>query len=195
VLYLFFAMLMRLDFGLRHLLPVYPFLFVGVGVAAALAAQRWRGATWVVVAVIVAGLATETVRAFPSYVPFFNAGALAWRNGADLLGESNVDLGQDLPLLAQWQRDHPDRKLYVSYFGPADPALYGIKAIDVRKQGMDVRARWPAERGAVIAVSATHLQGFAIEPEARSLYSQLRAREPLAILGGSIYLYDLAPPK
>ncbi len=193
VLYLFFAMLARLDFGLRHVLPVYPFLFIAIGASAALATQRWRAARWVV-ALLVIGLATETVLAYPNYVPFFNAAArLLPGEPVRLLGESNVDLGQDLPLLAQWQEQHPGRKLYVSYFGPADPALYGINAIDVRKDGIDLRPNWPADPGAVLAVSATHLQGFAIEPEARSLYAQLRTREPLAILGGSIYLFDLAP--
>ena len=193
VLYLFFAMIARLDFGLRHVLPVYPFLFIAIGVAAALAWQRWRGAKWVM-ALIAIGIGTETVRAYPSFLPFFNASATALRHGVHLLGESNVDLGQDLPLLAAWQSKNRDRKLYLSYFGPADPALYGIKAVDVRKDGLDRKTRWRADPTGVLAVSATHLQGFAIEPESRSLYSQLRNREPREILGGSIYLYDLVPP-
>ncbi|MDQ3441595.1 MAG: hypothetical protein M3478_14730, partial [Planctomycetota bacterium] len=194
VLYLFFAMLARLDFGVRHVLPVYPFLFIAMGVAAALAWQRWRSAKWVI-ALILVGVGTETVRAYPNYVPFFNAAATAWRDGVHLLGESNVDLGQDLPLLAAWQSEHPDRKLYLSYFGPADPALYGINAVDVRKEALDKRTRWPVDEKGVIAVSAEHLQGFAIAPEARSLHSQLRARPPMEILGGSIYLYDLSSEK
>jgi len=73
--------------------------------------------------------------------------------------------------------------------------MYGIKGIDVRKQALDQRGKWPAEKGAVIAVSAAHLQGFGIEPELRPLYGQLRDRDPLVILGGSIYLYDLSPGK
>ncbi|HEV2295262.1 MAG TPA: hypothetical protein VGR35_15525 [Tepidisphaeraceae bacterium] len=195
VLYLFFAMLARLDFGLRHVLPVYPFLFVSIGVSAALASQRWRASKWII-ALLVIALAAETVRAYPHYVPFFNTAARALPGGpVQLLGESNIDLGQDLPLLAQWQREHSDRKLFVSYFGPVDPALYGISAVDLRKQGLDLGTSWPDMPGAVLAVSATHLQGFAIEPEARSLYAQLRKREPLAILGGSIYLFELEPPK
>lgn len=192
VLYLFFATLARMDFGLRHVLPVYPFLFVGMGVSAALAARRWRAARWVV-ALLLIGLATETVLAYPHYVPFFNSAARLLPGGpVRLLGEPNVDLGQDLPLLARWQAEHPDRPLYVSYFGPADPTLYGITAIDVRKEGLDLRPNWPAEGGAVLAVSATHLQGFAIDAEARKLYAQLRKREPFAVLGGTIYLFELA---
>lgn len=193
VLHLFFATLARLDFGLRHVLPVYPFLFVAIGVSTALAVQRWRAAKGVI-ALLAIGLATETILAYPNYVPFFNAAARALPGDpVRLLGESNVDVGQDLPLLAQWQTDHAGRKLYVSYFGPAEPALYGINATDVRKTGLDLRAQWPAEPKAVLAVSATHLQGFAIESESRALYAQLRSRKPLAILGGSIYLFDLAP--
>jgi hypothetical protein len=175
-------------------LPVYPLLLIIAGVAIALWAQRSRAAVWVV-ALLAIGAAAETARAYPHYVPFFNVGAKAVKTGVHLLGESNIDLGQELPLLAAWQADHEDRKLYVSYYGPADPALYGVRGIDVRKQGLDQRGKWPAEKGAVVAVSAAHLQGFGIEPELRPLYGQLRDREPLATLGGSIYLYDLSPGK
>jgi hypothetical protein len=193
LLYLFFATLARLDFGLRHVLPIYPFAFVAMGVAAALAVQRSGRARWVI-ALLAIGLATETARAYPNYVPFFNAALTAWRPGVRLLGESNVDLGQDVPLLAKWQAQHPDRELYLSYAGPAEPAMYGVNAIDVRKEELDLRPRWPADPHGVIAVSASRLQGFDIDPSARLLYAQLRKRQPMAILGGSIYLYELAPP-
>ena len=192
VLYFFASMIARLDFGLRHVLPLYPFIFVAMGVAAALAWQRWRAAKWVI-ALLLIGVGTETARAYPNYVPFFNTAAVAVRDPVHMLGESNVDLGQDLPLLAAWHASHRDRNLYVSYFGPADPALYGIKAIDVRKGALDRKTRWPADPKGMLAVSATYLQGFEIEPEARTLYSQLRNREPTDVLGGSIYLFDLAP--
>ena len=186
-------MLARLDFGLRHVLPIYPFLFVAIGASVALIAQRWPIAKWIA-GVLVIGLATETYLAYPHYVPFFNAAAKTLPGGpVRLLGESNVDLGQDLPLLAQWQAKNKGRKLYVSYVGPADPALYGITAVDIRKEGVDLRPKWPTEPGAVVAVSATRLQGFDVEPEARPRYSELRNREPFAVLGGSIYLFELAP--
>jgi hypothetical protein len=194
VLYLMLTFIVPLDFGIGRVLPVYPLLLIIAGVAISLWAQRSRAAVWVV-ALLAIGAGAETVRAYPHYVPFFNAGAKAVKSGVHLLGESNIDLGQELPLLAAWQADHADRKLYFSYYGPADPTLYGVNGIDVRRQGIDQRGKWPAEKGAVIAVSAAHLQGFGIEPELRPLYGQLRDRDPLTILGGSIYLYDLSPAK
>jgi hypothetical protein len=194
VLYLMILFIVPIDFGMGRVLPVCPLLLIIVGVAVSLWAQRSRSAVWVI-ALLVIGAGAETVLAYPHYVPFFNAGAKALQSGVHLLGESNVDVGQDLPLLAKWQAAHADRKLYVSYYGPADPAIYGIKAINVRKEGLDQRGKWPVEKDAVIAVSAAHLQGFGIEPELRPLYSQLRDRDPLMILGGSIYLYDLSPGK
>ncbi len=80
----------------------------------------------------------------------------------------------------------------MSYFGAAHPALYNINAIDVRSGGIDTHSAWPDD-DAVVAVSATHLQGFAIDTESRPFYAELRKREPLTILGGSIYLFELAP--
>ena len=44
---------------------------------------------------------------------------------------------------------------------------------------------------AVIAVSATNLQGIYYDPASRATYQQMLLHEPLAVLGGgSIYLYE-----
>jgi len=192
LLYLAIAMTSKTHHGLRHVLPVYPMLFIAIGVAAAYAWRRSRGVGRSLIVLLAIGLMTETARAFPHYIPFFNS-AVQWRGGLNLLSESNLDWGQDLPLLAKWQQDHPGRKMYLSYYGTADPAYYGIRAIDVREAKIDQREAWPSEAGAVLAVSATHVQGVAVDPDLRKIYTRLRDREPLAVLGGSIYLYDLSP--
>ncbi|MGB7161485.1 MAG: hypothetical protein WBD40_25725, partial [Tepidisphaeraceae bacterium] len=198
-LYLAIAMMSKTHQGFRHVLPVYPILFIAIGIAASIAWRRSRVLGRLLIGLLAIGLATETARAFPDYIPFFNTAAGGSRGGLRLLSESNLDWGQDLPLLAKWQREHPDRKLYLSYFGTADPAHYGVGgvgAIDVRETKLDQREeRWPAEAGAVLAVSASYLQGVAGEPQTRPFYRTFRDRAPLAVLGGSIYLFDLSPGK
>jgi len=44
-----------------------------------------------------------------------------------LLGDSNVDWGQDLPALAEVVQDEKLGPIRLSYFGSDDPAAYGIE--------------------------------------------------------------------
>ncbi len=188
--YITAALLTPAAVGLRHVLPIYPFIFIGCGCAANLVWPSRMGK--ILVLAIGAGLMVETLAAFPNYIPFFNTAVGGSRGGIDLLSDSNLDWGQDLPLLAQWQQAHPDRKLYLCYFGTADPAHYGI-----RYTNLPGGYEWgppqeePSAPG-VVAISATHLQGVFATPEVdtRSYYAPYRNKKPIAVLGGSIYLFD-----
>jgi hypothetical protein len=184
-IYLAVAMSSHLNLGLRHVLPVYPPLFVAAGVALA---RVWRirpAIAGAAAGALLCGLATATLLAWPDYIPFFNAAAGGTRGGLRLLGDSNLDWGQDLKALGGWQRRHPDVRLYLDYFGAVDPRLY------VRAERFDPSAlAWPGEPG-VLAVSATNLQGIYLSPPARAFYAPLRRREPRAVIGGSIYLFDV----
>jgi hypothetical protein len=193
--YMLFAMKGNLNLGLRHVLGVYPFLFVAAGVVAA---KLWRfrpGTFRPALAALGIALAAETGLAYPDYIPFFNSFAGGQRGGLNLLGDSNLDWGQDLPALANWQRKHPEIPLYLSYFGIADPAYYQIDYINM-PQGYP----WgppvdlPGKPG-VIAVSATTLQGIYLPEDWFRYYTELRQAEPLDVLHGSIYLfaYNLSP--
>jgi hypothetical protein len=91
-----------------------------------------------------------------------------------------VDWGQDLAGLRRWQREMGDPPVNLYYFGTADPDAAGI-----------VRHPYGAARPGWFAVSATHLAGVYL-PDPGYL-AVLRDREPDAIIGGSIFLYDLDP--
>ncbi len=194
-IYLSGAMSASINLGLRHVLPVYPFLFVALGVALAriLAWRSRMGA--IVVGAIVLGLFLESAAAYPNCLAFFNAPSGGWRGGLKLLGDSNLDWGQDLKLLARWQRDHHDKRLFLAYFGSADPSTYGVEATHVEAAlgGWPYATATEAPRPpCYLAVSATTLQGIYVDdPEAKAFYQHLQERVPIAVLGGSIYVYDL----
>jgi hypothetical protein len=185
------ALISRVSLGLRHAFVLYPFLFVGAGLAAAHFHARWRRPATVVLIGLAACLAAETLPAWPDEIAFFNLPSRPHR--LTLLGDSNLDWGQDLPLLAAWQRAHPNENLYLGYFGQADPAHYGIRArrlptSDPREPGTELPT--PGER-ATLAISATHLQGIYIwNPWLEMFYAAARRQKPRAILG-TIYLFDL----
>jgi hypothetical protein len=151
-------------------------------------------------------LGAETLAAFPNYVAFFNAAAGGSRGGIRFLGDSNLDWGQDLKLLAQWQQDHQNQTLYLAYFGLADPAYYGVTYRNLPGSYQFGPPYEPPRAPGVVAISATHLQGIYQEDDMLRVYRTIGQRlEPIEVLGGTIYLYDaldvvqllskLPPPK
>jgi hypothetical protein len=171
------------NIGLRHALPIYPFMFVVIGLAAVRLTKTMTGR--LVGALLVVSLTVETVAAFPDYLAFFNV-AFASRR-LDLLGDSNLDWGQDLPLLAEWQQHHPQQPLYLAYFGLCDPAAYHIHYLNLLPgYGFGPPPQPPTKPG-VVAISATFLQGlFFHDP----LSQYLRGQKPIGVLGHTIYLFQ-----
>jgi hypothetical protein len=174
------GMAANLNIGVRHVFPVYPFLFIATGIAAA-AAWRERGRFALPAgAVLAVAISVESLAASPHYLSFFNAAVGGARGGFRLLGDSNLDWGQGLPLLADWQQRNPTAVVQLAYFGNAPPEYYGVHATNVvdEKTGLIALKQ---NRG-VVAVSATILQLMTFD----------RNVEPLFVLGGSLYLYRVA---
>jgi hypothetical protein len=194
LLYGSFALTSHLNLGVRHVFPIYPLVFLIIAVYTARAAAIKPRATVAVTFLLAGLLVGECLAAYPNYIPFFNATAGGPRGGLRILGDSNLDWGQDLPLLAEWQAKHPNERLYLCYFGSADPGFYGIRYINLPSgYFMNPTAQLP-DRPGVIAISATKLQGIYVYPQIKGLYDELRQSPPREILGGSIYLYDFPPP-
>lgn len=172
-----------LNIGLRHILPSFPVIFALIGLMIALTWHTW--ARFVFMALIILS-ALESFARFPNFIAFFNVIAGGPNAGARYLSDSNVDWGQDVKLLRQWQEKHPDVRLYVSYFGTGDPSWYGVRyqPFFSRTGNPDPL---PTEPG-VVAISVYDLKGMSmnIHPAQLALFEH---HEPFEILGGSIYLF------
>ncbi len=131
VIYGGMAMTSNFNLGIRHLLPLLPFLHLGVGIIVARLLWRWGKIGAVLVAGLGMALAIESCSAWPNYLAFFNVPSGGWRGGINHLSDSNLDWGQDLILLKNWQKDHPEKLLYLCYFGTADPDFYQINHLDL----------------------------------------------------------------
>jgi hypothetical protein len=191
-----------LQIGHRHLLPIYPFLFLAAGEAGA-ALGSWRAPLGpVLTGALALWYAGGTLLQHPHHLAYFNELGGGSRNGWRLLVDSNLDWGQDLKRLALWMPANHVPRLKLSYFGSADPAYYGIESEALPGYTAPHAARITREirPGDVIAVSATNLQGVYLEPEDRALMARLRALEPVARVGFSIFVYradfvwPVAPP-
>ena len=181
------AMRSNTNLGLRHIFPIYPFVYVLIAIAAARAWSMWPRVLPAIGAILSIGLIIESLAAYPNYIAFFNGS----RNGIDLLGDSNLDWGQDLLLLSEWRKSHPEKKLYVSYFGMADPVYY-MKCSALPGNASPFEKQDVPHEPGIAAISATNLQGIYLQPADREMYRELfKNQQPIEVLGKTIYLFEV----
>jgi hypothetical protein len=192
LIYFVLACALGLNIGHRHLLPIYPFLFVIAGRCAAHAAVRVPAIlSSAAVLVLAAWYGVSVHRARPHYLAYFNELAGGPAGGWRYLVDSNLDWGQDLKGLKAWMDRNGVERVKLSYFGTADPEYEGI-ACDLLPGQMLPPPRDVVREvapGDVVAVSATNLQGVYLRPEDRPLMERLRALTPVATIGHSIRIY------
>lgn len=176
-IYLAFACFARFNIGERHVLPVYPFAIV-------LAASLWqfatvsRGAKSLLILLALAN-AIDGLRCAPGYLSYFNI-FVRPSSSYRLLTDSNLDWGQGLLYLREYQREHPNEQIFVAYFGSVDPISYGIHV-----QLLEENER----RTGTIIVSATNLSGQYLKNPAA--YRWLLSRSASQILDGSLFVFDV----
>jgi len=108
------------NIGVRHVLPVVPFLALAAAVAIVRGLPPRRAAA----ALLALGRlqAGETVAVHPHEISFFNAAAGGPSKGHLWLNDSNLDWGQDLDRLArELSRRGEAAGVTVAYFGGASP--------------------------------------------------------------------------
>jgi hypothetical protein len=159
--YVAIAMTEDLNIGHRHILPIYPCLYVLAGATGI----AWRqGIRWMKIAVGASfvWLASESMAMRPHYLAYFGPQAGGPDNGLRRLVDSSLDWGMNLPELRRWLDEHdPDhsRPLFLAYFGTDSPRYHGIESR--RLPGFfDRRKVEPyALTSGYYAISATLFQG------------------------------------
>jgi hypothetical protein len=186
------AMTAALNIGLRHVLPIYPFLLLAAG--SAFAWLKERGKTWVA-GILLGVAALESLPVYPDYLTFFNRLVGGPAHGHEYLVDANLDWGQDLAGLKRWMERRGVDHVNLSYFGTADPVYYGIACTHLPgapffAEGLVAEPELPG----YVAVSATNLHGVYLDRTRRDFYRPLLARKPDAVIGGSIHVYRVERP-
>jgi hypothetical protein len=181
--YFLVSLTSSMNIGERHLLPIYPFLFILT--SAILLRERRpifdRVANFVAILFGMV-MVLESASIHPDYLAYFNVLAGGPQNGPRYLIDSNLDWGQDLKKLRSWTLRHPGLPLCLNYSGRADPEYYGIqyKKLESMKSPDEVM-----NADCVVAVSAHLLFGTEAEE-----FRLLRDVMPDDRIGYSIYVYD-----
>lgn len=169
-IYSFAAFAGRFNIGHRHLVPIYPFLFIAAGASGKILERNDRN-NKVILLLLLVLFAGSSLLAFPRYLSYFNLLAGGPRGGWRYLVDSNIDWGQDLRRLRAWMNENGVDEVALAYFGTDDPGAYGLRYRKVHRY-LDFRPREPASlprAGDVFAVSVTLLQGMYLPSDSRSV--------------------------
>jgi 4-amino-4-deoxy-L-arabinose transferase-like glycosyltransferase len=175
--YMAMAIFARFNLGDRHVLPMYPFAILFAAVVWEWA--RRKRAVAALLILLAALNAADGLRYAPGYLSYFSP-FVSPAESFRLLTDSNLDWGQGLLALRDYQRSHPGERISLSYFGSVDPLVYGIQS--------DFFGGHKRVPGTVI-VSATNLSGqYLAEPER---YRWLLEQRPVKILDHSLYVFEV----
>jgi hypothetical protein len=179
------------NYGVRYVLPAFPFflLLAGHGVDSLLRLGR-LGAT--MVGLLLAWQLVACTRVAPYHLAYFNELVRTPDEARRFLIDSNLDWGQDLGRLKAYLDAQGTSHVCLAYFGHVDPHLYGIEYSFPPIAPQPVRC----------AVSANYLAGYpyaityagerllGVRPGAWTWFDRY---QPVARIGRSIYLFDLTP--
>lgn len=190
-LLIFGALLIRsdLNIGFRYALPALPLLCIltGAGIR-----RLWPTAARPLRGVIIGGALWAAIHV-ASYYPWFLSYISEYGPGREenhtVLVDSSLDWGQGLLALRDAMHEHDIPSVYLSYFGSALPAGYGIDYVPL-PSFFALPPGPPLQRPPVwIAVSATNLSGTYF---AGDLFERMRNARPDHIVANTIFLYRMA---
>lgn len=175
----------RINIGIRHFLPAFPFFFIlGGAFLSWLLSLRARRVARLIVVLLLCWTTVEAVRAYPDYLAYMNE-LTSRRPRWYYLSDSNIEWGDDIGELARYLRARGETNVRGSMSGAwMSLSLYGVKywAIPTPPDSPTPRTRY-------VAIGAGVLNGSTVVPEQRAFFAQYRHRTPEAIFGNSIYLY------
>lgn len=186
--FLLFAMSAGMGLGIRHVLPIYPFLIILAAAGAAYFSTRFRWAV-PVCAALVLFQAVSYLRSFPNQIAYANE---AWGGPARLrfyLGDSNIDWGQSLPQLKHYVATHGLQDCWVAWFGMRKPEQAGVpcRALAgpafLEAADVSLPPPLPERFGGTVFLSVTLLD-YDLFP-----YRWFRSRQPDDVIGGDLLVF------
>ncbi|MBD3310544.1 phospholipid carrier-dependent glycosyltransferase [Candidatus Woesearchaeota archaeon] len=187
LVFLAFFMASTINIGLRHILPIYPFIFVFVSKAANIRVRRGK----VLVAVLLIWYVLASLWIWPHYLAYFNELIGGPDNGHLYLSDSNIDWGQDLKGLAKYVEEHEIQNITLSYWTRNEPPEARGFRREHMKASHDYRDLTCRTKTGWFAVSVYKL--MATREDGSTCLQWLRDIEPVDKIGYSIFVYYIPP--
>lgn len=183
VIYFLFSMNSHLNLGVRHIFPIYPFVFVLCGFLLTVKMKKLHKPYRMSIVLLTLFYAFSSVATYPNYLAYFNEAIGGPKNGSDFLVDSNIDWGQSAKQLKQYMLDRNIEYVCISYFGQANLSYYGI---DYRYLPDTENYQGTSKLNCVVAISVTSL----LSKDHK--YSWLQSFKPDDMVGYSIFIYDFS---
>lgn len=191
LVYLLISMMVALNIGHRHLLPMLPFLSLFVGQVVGdkwVEARPWPRLIW---GSLTLWLILGTLRVFPDYLAYFNELVGGPDNGYHYLADSSVDWGQGLKELKRYLDSEGIEAVRLAAFSSLDPSLYGLGFEPLPPTAgapITLTAAFNPPPG-LYAISVVPLQGlWLLDPDT---YDWFRHRQPVAQVAHVYRIYDV----
>ena len=190
----------KLNIGVRHLLPVFPFTIILVTAGIASLRNKLRienkkillSAFYFLISILLGWQIYENVSIYPYYLTYFNQSAGGPENGYKIVVDSNLDWGQDLKRLTNFVEENNIEAIEVDYFGWSDPYYYlGQKTrwLHAGKYRSAAEFKASSQSDGWLALSATFKQNSKQNPA--TSYDWLDTYNPVAVIGHSIFVYHV----
>jgi 4-amino-4-deoxy-L-arabinose transferase-like glycosyltransferase len=194
---LFFAVAMHstMNIGHRHILPIYPFLYVLIAAGAAWLIQSNRRWSYAIAVLLLWQIATS-VRVAPAYMAYANE---AWGGPSSLhkyLGDANTDWGQQLKAAKRYLDNRGIKNCWFAYFadGVVDTSYYGIPCKRLptveNTAWLNLPMNVPPEIDGPVLISDGVLAGIDYGQGALNPYQQFRSLRPTAAIDYGLFVYD-----
>ncbi len=193
VFFMGIAMTSGANIGIRHVLPIYPFLILAAAAGAWTLARRHQAWAIVIVALVACHLASS-LHTLPNYLAYSNEIFGGTSETYRSLSDSNADWGQGLREAGQYLQRRNIKDCWLAYFGTADPAYYHIPCKplpDPFLRWWDVPIQVPPEsyRG-VVLISATEAASPYWGGDKLDPYSGFLQAKPAANIGGAVLVFE-----
>lgn len=192
IIYWLTSLTAKLNIGVRHLLPSFPFTFVLVALVLNLILKPPHlKIKYAIFSIFAFWQIISVVSIFPHFLAYFNELVGGPKNGYLYVVDSNLDWGQDLKRLKKWIEENKIDKIYLDYFGGGNPEYY-LKEKFQPWWGQRNPQELP--KNSFLAVSVSQLQGGRGIPVKgyngpTGYYNWLNNYSPVAKIGHSIFVY------
>ena len=182
----------RLNIGIRHILPIYPFLIVLAAGAAWHLTTCKRKWMYVVIALAIFHC-VSSLRAFPNYLSYSNEIWGGPEGTYRYLTASNVDIGGGHIEERNYLARNRITDCWITAFGTADLEYYGIPCKVLPGPWPFASKRFavaPSQVEGTLLISTSQLSGMLWGPAEFNLYGPLWNVKPAANLGGHTLVFQ-----